>query len=93
MADSTGKAPFHGDQTVGNDNRVLYSTVRRVGEMGILTSQRSNEIGYTHVHDVGIIGLDSAGLHADNTYVDCMNYSIPLAARPNCTKVKPSRAQ
>ena len=32
------------DMTVGNDNRVLHTTVRRVGEMGILTSQRSNEI-------------------------------------------------
>lgn len=55
--------------TVGNDNRVLHTTVRRVGEMGILTSQRSNEIAFTHVHHTGLIGLDSAALHADNTWV------------------------
>ena len=75
-----------GDQTVGNNNTVRRTTVRRVGEMGILTSQRSNTVEYSHVHHVGMIGLDSAGIHADNTEVSCMNYSIPAAERANCTK-------
>ena len=55
--------------------------------MGILTSQRSNEVSYCHVHHVGLIGLDSAALHADNSYVGCMNMSLPLQNRPNCSKV------
>ena len=54
--------------------------------MGILTSQRSNEVSYCHVHHVGLVGLDSAALHADNSYVGCMNMSLPLKDRPNCSK-------
>ena len=42
---------------------------------------------YTHVHHVGLIGLDSAGLHADNTYVSCMNFSAPPSDRANCSKI------
>lgn len=72
---------------MGNDNFVTRVTVRRFGECGILTSQRSNEISYSHVHDGGLTGLDSAGIHADNTFVSCMNWSLPLSARANCTKV------
>lgn len=76
-----------GDQTVGNNNTVRWTTVRRVGEMGILTSQRSNTIEYSHIHHAGLIGLDSAGIHADNTEVSCMNYSVPAPDRTDCTKV------
>jgi hypothetical protein len=75
-----------GDQTKGNNNTVTRTTVRRCGEMGILTSQRSNTISFTHVHHIGLIGLDSAGLHADNTPVSCMNYALPPEQRTNCTK-------
>ena len=28
-----------------------------------------------------------AGIAADNTFVDCMNYTLPPAQRTNCTKV------
>ena len=73
--------------TMGNDNVVTRSTLRRMGEMGIVTSQRSNELSYLHVHDGGLIGLDHACVHADNTFVSCMNYSIPRDQRANCTKV------
>ena len=34
----------------------------------------------------GQIGLDSAGIHADNTPVSCMDFSLPFDARANCTK-------
>eukprot|EP01050_Picozoa_sp_SAG11_P008980 SAG11_NODE_819_length_7017_cov_3.801821_1_plen_396_part_00 len=73
--------------TVGNDNVITRSTLRRMGEMGIVTSQLSNELSYLHVHDGGLIGLDNACVHADNTFVSCMNYSLPFEARANCTKV------
>jgi hypothetical protein len=46
------------DPTFGNDNRVTRTTLRRLGEMGIVTSQRSNELSFIHVHDGGLIGLD-----------------------------------
>lgn len=75
-----------GDQTEGNNNTVTRTTVRRCGEMGILTSQRSNTITYTHVYEIGLIGLDSAGLHADNTVVSCMDYSLPAGQRADCVK-------
>eukprot|EP01043_Picozoa_sp_COSAG02_P027513 COSAG02_NODE_1628_length_11586_cov_3.954644_5_plen_729_part_00 len=74
------------DPTLGNDNAVRHATLRRFGEMGVVTSQRSNELSYLHVHDGGLIGLDNACVHADNTFVDCMNYSLPAAQRTNCTK-------
>jgi hypothetical protein len=38
------------------------------------------------VHDGGLIGLDNACIHADNTFVDCMNYSLPVHERTNCSK-------
>ena len=74
------------DPTLGNDNVVRRATLRRFGEMGIVTSQRSNELSYLHVHDGGLIGLDHACVHADNTFVSCMNYSLPAAQRTNCSK-------
>ena len=43
-------------------------------------------LDFSQVHDGGLIGLDHACVHADNTFVDCMNYSIPLAQRSNCSK-------
>ena len=75
------------DPTLGNDNIVTRSTLRRFGEMGLVTSQRSNEVSFVHVHDGGLIGLDNACIHADNSFVDCMNYSLPVHARTNCTKI------
>ena len=75
-----------GDTTLGNDNVVRRATLRRFSSMGILTSQRSNEIALVHVHDGGLVGLDSACLHADNTFVSCMNASLPPQQRANCTK-------
>lgn len=77
----------HEGGTQGNDNRVERVTIRRFGECGILTSQRSNEISYSHVYHGGLTGLDSAGIHADNTYVSCMNWTLPPDRRANCTKV------
>lgn len=75
-----------GDMTVGNDNVLERLTVQRFSSMGVLTSQRSNEVAHSHIRHGGLTGLDSACLHADNTYVSCMNYSIPAAERANCTK-------
>jgi hypothetical protein len=72
---------------VGNDNVITRVTLRRFGEMGIVTSQRSNEISYVHVYDGGLIGLDNACIHADNTFVSCMNWTLPMEERANCTKV------
>eukprot|EP01052_Picozoa_sp_SAG31_P009854 SAG31_NODE_527_length_14452_cov_4.274925_8_plen_156_part_00 len=48
------------DPTYGNDNSLTRTTLRRFGEMGVVTSQRSNTLSYLHVHDGGLIGLDNA---------------------------------
>ena len=89
----TARTPWSGvhvqgvDPTLGNDNIVQHATLRRFGEMGIVASQRSHELGYLHVHDGGLIGLDHACVHADNTFVSCMNYSLPAEQRANCVKI------
>ena len=41
--------------------RFLYA-----GEMGLVTSQRSNELSFLHVHDGGLIGLDYACAHGES---------------------------
>ena len=53
------------DPTLGNDNTVARATVRRFGEMGVVTSQRSHELSLLHVHDGGLIGLDNACVHGE----------------------------
>ena len=50
----------------GEGNLISHVTLRRFGGGGIVTSQLSNEIEYAHVHMGATIGLDQAGIHADN---------------------------
>lgn len=45
------------------------------------------QLSYLHVYDGGLIGLDNACIHADNTFVSCMDLSLPTTERANCTKV------
>ena len=72
---------------VGVHNHVENCTFKKLGNAGIVTSQLANTVTRTYVHHAGLIGLDSAGIHADNTPVSCMNFSMPAAQRANCTKV------
>ena len=48
------------------------------GEMGVVTSQRSNELSFLHVHDGGLIGLDNACVHGES----CRWFSCLPAASP-----------
>ena len=45
------------------------------------------QLSFLHVYDGGLIGLDNACIHADNTFVSCMDTRLPIAERANCTKV------
>jgi hypothetical protein len=54
------------DRLGTNTRRVeekLFWAVLYAGEMGLVTSQRSNELSFLHVHDGGLIGLDNACVH------------------------------
>lgn len=52
---------------LGTDNTITRATVGRSGSAGIVTSQLSNEVSFSHVFGAGLIGLDDAGIHADNS--------------------------
>eukprot|EP00729_Bicosta_minor_P026990 gene26990-13786_t len=88
---------IHGLKIVGNDNLLDNSliedvdwlgttTVRRFGNAGIVTSQLSNEISYSHVYDGGLIGNDDACVHADNSGTPCQPDPATGAITINCTK-------
>eukprot|EP01052_Picozoa_sp_SAG31_P038990 SAG31_NODE_5316_length_2613_cov_3.281225_1_plen_260_part_10 len=47
----------------------------------------ATQLSYLHISDGGLIGLDNACIHADNTFVSCMGSRLPMAERANCTKV------
>ena len=52
---------------LGTNNTITRTTVARSGNAGIVTSQLSNEVSYSHVHTIGLIGKDDAAIHADNS--------------------------
>lgn len=72
--------------TYGERNHVNRTTVRRFGNAGIVTSQLSNEISYSHVYDGGLIGNDDACVHADNSGTPCQPDPATGAITINCTK-------
>ena len=82
MGSMSASARGHGVTTLGDNNRVARVTMARMGEMGIVTSQRSNEISYTHVYDGGLIGLDHACVHADNTCESTAPWSCTMVCLP-----------
>eukprot|EP01065_Artemidia_motanka_P019574 TRINITY_DN232_c0_g4_i1.p2 TRINITY_DN232_c0_g4~~TRINITY_DN232_c0_g4_i1.p2 ORF type:complete len:743 (+),score=163.18 TRINITY_DN232_c0_g4_i1:75-2303(+) len=61
------KRPF------GASNLIERVTVRYFGNSGIVTSQMSNEIRLSHVHEGGLLGGDDACIHAANPPTDCTN--------------------
>ena len=65
----------------GTNNSVRRATVARSGNAGIVTSQLSNELAFVHVHGVGTIGRDDAGLHADNSRAPCGCTSMDMSSR------------
>ena len=58
-------------KTFGINNTVLRATVRNFGNAGIVTSQLSNEISFSHVYNGGLLGSDDACVHADNSAARC----------------------
>ena len=50
----------------GEGNTITRVTVRDCGGGSIVTSQLSNEVSYCRISNGTMIGLDQAGLHADN---------------------------
>ena len=44
----------------GTNNTITRATVGRSGSAGIVTSQLSNEVSFSHVFGAGLIGLDDA---------------------------------
>ena len=82
LAASSGWRSVYGD-----DNVVTRVTVRRMGNAGIVTSQLSNNVSLALVSEVGLIGLDHAGIHADNSPATCMDWTLPQAQRANCVKI------
>ena len=57
--------------SMGINNTISKATVRRFGNAGIVTSQYSNTIQYSHVHHGGLLGSDDACIHADNSAARC----------------------
>ena len=74
--------------TYGRNNTVAYATVGRFGNAGIVTSQYSNTVSYSHVFSGGLLSKDSACVHADNSRTVC---SFPSSRTPEnrheCEKV------
>ena len=79
----------------GESNVITRVTVSKTGGGGIVTSQLANEISYARVVDGQLIGLDQAGVHADNlgAHGFPQNPGPPLCAAPggatgggNCSK-------
>jgi hypothetical protein len=66
----------------GTNNTITRATVGRSGSAGIVTSQLSNEVSFSHVFGAGLIGLDDAGIHADNSRANGVH-----CAGERCVKV------
>eukprot|EP01043_Picozoa_sp_COSAG02_P026433 COSAG02_NODE_1522_length_12158_cov_23.675263_5_plen_693_part_00 len=74
-------------QSYGINNTVTRITMRRVGNAGIVTTELSNTVSYSHIHTVGLVATDLAGIHVDHNDAAqlCSNDSVPLAER-HCHK-------
>ena len=68
---------------LGQDNVITRVTIRRYGGGGIVTSQLSNEVSFSHLSEGQLIGLDQAGIHADN--LDA-HFSALCGGVNNCSK-------
>jgi hypothetical protein len=71
-----------GGGPMGEDNLISRVTVRRFGGGGIVTSQLSNVVEYAHLYGGSTVGLDQAGIHADNLAA----HTDTLCATHNCAK-------
>ena len=82
----SGSPPVPVESAVGHPsgerNLISHVTIRRYGGGGIVTSQLSNEVAYCHLSQGQLIGLDQAGIHADN--LDA--HTSQLCSVGNCTK-------
>ena len=71
----------------GINNTVTRITMRRVGNAGVVTTERSSTVAYSHIHAVGLVATDLAGIHVDHNSAAelCSDERVPLAER-HCRK-------
>jgi uncharacterized lipoprotein NlpE involved in copper resistance len=71
---------YHGRRPAGEGNVLTRLTVARTGGGAVVTSQFSNEVSWSRIVDGQLIGLDQAGIHADNLGA----HGFPQDAAPLC---------
>ena len=71
----------------GINNTVTRITMRRVGNAGVVTTELSSTVSYSHIHAVGLVATDLAGIHVDHNDAQemCSDERVPLAER-HCHK-------
>jgi len=74
-------------QQYGINNTVTRITMRRVGNAGVVTTELSSTVSYSHIHAVGLVATDLAGIHVDHNDAAqlCSDDRVPLADR-HCHK-------
>jgi hypothetical protein len=76
----------HGSAPYGVNNSVHRITMRRVGNAGVVMSELSNSVSYSHIHTVGLIATDLAAIHVDHNGAGPMCATLPNMDK-HCKKV------